>query len=202
MSAINVTESVATKLRITGAESLDPISVFIEDLGGRSVPLPDDPGYITRAGKVTMECFGESWSAYWGGMGDRSTIDFFLGASVDYLVGCFARGSEIDRHVFDGAALEKTVRKRVIEWRLAKDLSRDEARELYEEADSLSNFGTAEALMYSQEAGDLLAYLFGTEWHHEVSGLAMVTHPKRLYLARIVDAVQQALRQCAGRAAA
>ncbi|WP_374979040.1 hypothetical protein PSGK_19040 [Pseudomonas solani] len=200
---MNVEASEVAKLRITGATHLDPISVFIEDLGERKIrSCPNIPDYTTKSGKVTLECFGESWSAYWGGMGDRSTIDFFLSASIDYLVGCFARGSEIDRHVFDGSKLEAAARRCIIDCRRGRTrdwecgpLDRDEARELYDAADYLSAFDSAEGLMHSPGAGELLTKLFGEEWHYTVSDKAMAAHPKRLYLARIVDAVQQALRQ-------
>lgn len=198
---MNVESSQVTKLTITGADSLDCITVFIEDLGGRNVKLPDKPDYITSAGKVTIECYGESWSAYWGAMGERNVEQFFAKCSVDYLVGCLARGAEINLLVFDGKALESTARRCILDCRRGRtakwecfSLDREEARELYDAADDLSKFESFEGLMYSTEAGELLTKLFGEEWHYTVSDHAMVTHPKRRYLARIVEAVQQALQ--------
>lgn len=197
---MNVEASQVTKLTITGAERLDPITVFIEDLGGRNVELPDNPDYITRAGKITIECFGDSWSAYWGSMGPDFVSQFVTGASIDYLVGCLARGAEIDREVFDGKALEAAARRGILDCRRGRTakwecfaLDKEEARELYDAADDLSNFETGEGLTYSAEANELLTKLFGEEWHYAVSEHAMVPHPKRQYLARIVEAVQQAL---------
>lgn len=206
---MNVESTQVTKMTITGAPSLDPISVFLEDLGGRPVTLPENPNYITRQGKITIECYGESWSAYWGGMGQRTVVQFFTSCSVDYLVGCLARGSEIDREVFDGRALEAVARKCVIDCRRGRTanwecyaLDKDEARELYDAADNLSGFSSIEGLWHSRDASDLLTKLFGEEWHYTVSDKAMVTHPKRLYLARIVDAVQQAIGEYQQAAAA
>lgn len=58
---LNVERSTVTKLVITGAPSLDPITVFLEDLA-------------PKRGKITVSCWGKSWTAYWGGMWDGHTI--------------------------------------------------------------------------------------------------------------------------------
>lgn len=38
-------------------------------------------------GRVTIECYGSAWTAYWGGMGDRTIQQFFAECGSDYLFG-------------------------------------------------------------------------------------------------------------------
>jgi hypothetical protein len=52
---------------------LDPIRVILHDLG---------PGQ----GRVSLEVWGRSWAAYWGGMGDLTIKDFFCSCGSDYLI--------------------------------------------------------------------------------------------------------------------
>lgn len=69
--------STVTKLVITGAPSLDPITVFLEDLA-------------PRKGKITVSCWGKSWTAYWGGMWDGLSIgQFFCELNTGYIIGYF-----------------------------------------------------------------------------------------------------------------
>jgi len=201
---MNIERTQVTKLVITGAEALDPITVILEDLGSRTHKREGEPDHISRQGKVIIECYGESWSGYWGGMGNRTVAQFITDESVEYVVGCLARGSVIDRQVFCGQTLEDAVRRIIVACRRGRESWRyecghiddkDEARRLYDEAENLRHFDTAEGLMHSRDASDLLTVLFGDEWHYAVSDHAFVTHPKRLYLARIVKAVQDGLSQ-------
>ena len=62
---MKVQESKADVLTITGVDGLDPITVFLQDLG---------PG----EGRLTISCYGQSWSAFWGGMGIGRTVRQFL----------------------------------------------------------------------------------------------------------------------------
>jgi hypothetical protein len=61
-------------VEISGVPALDPIQVFWSDL---------EPG----KGSVTITCFGAAWTAYFGAMGENTTIrDFFARADTGYLV--------------------------------------------------------------------------------------------------------------------
>lgn len=60
-------------LRVTDAPGLDPISVFIRDTG-------------PSAGQIIIECYGRSWTAFWGSMGNNTVADFFEKSEVDYIV--------------------------------------------------------------------------------------------------------------------
>ena len=74
---LQVERSTVTKLVITGAPSLDPITVFLEDLA-------------PCKGKITVSCWGKSWTAYWGGMWDGLSIgQFFCELNTGYIIGYF-----------------------------------------------------------------------------------------------------------------
>ncbi len=66
---------------IHGAPALDPITVFLEDWR---------PG----AGRITVVCWGRSWSASWGAMGDRTVEQFVAACGEGYV----ADNLENDQH--------------------------------------------------------------------------------------------------------
>ncbi|MND66925.1 hypothetical protein D3C80_583300 [compost metagenome] len=67
--AMNIETSTVTKLLITGAESLDPISVYLED-------------FAPCKGKITVSCFDKTWHAHWGGMWD--VVEIATGAKQGF----------------------------------------------------------------------------------------------------------------------
>lgn len=173
---MKVERSQVTKLTITGAHRLDPITVFAEDIG-------------PRQGKITIECWGKSWSAYWGGMGDSSIAEFFRSCSTDYIAN---KLSDIDANLTDETAIEEGARRQIVQLRRGEllrsghrigraDITRDEARELWEEVDraSFGADGWAEA--------KLLQNIFGDEWWYR---LPTRPNPEYGYLCRIIEAVQ------------
>lgn len=63
---------------ITGAPRLDPIRVYLQDLG---------PGQ----GRITIECYGAAWACYFASIGsDRTIAQFVRECGVDYLTNAFA----------------------------------------------------------------------------------------------------------------
>lgn len=52
------------KLRVTDVDGLDPIDIYLEK--------PTE-----TSGKITVVCYGESWSGYWGGVGEAGFESFF-----------------------------------------------------------------------------------------------------------------------------
>ena len=102
---MKVTESQVTKMVIIGAERLDPVTAIFEDTGDAS-------------GKFIIECYGESWSHYWGNMGpSKSVRDFFLSCSCEYLANkCVSHTREID---FD--AISAQIERQVDSWDELRD---------------------------------------------------------------------------------
>ena len=58
---------------ISKIERVDPVTVILKDDKGK--------------GQVIIECFGESWSTYFGSIGEKSLNNFISGLGSDYLNG-------------------------------------------------------------------------------------------------------------------
>ena len=196
---MKIEQSTLTKLLISEAPALDPITVIIEDLGVRA----EREDHKTRQGKVIVECYGESWSAYWGSMGDRTVAQFMADVSVDYLAGCLNRGMAISTCVFSSAALIKACRQAICDRRRSRNLSKwhgysldsDEARKLWDRVEDLRHFESVESLQYSSEAGEALTEMFGEEWHYGVQDHGYVENPRYAYLKRVIEAAQEGIRK-------
>lgn len=194
---MKVERSLVTKIMLSDLREyhLDPVTVLLEDLGATAIPLESKPGNISRQGKVIIECYGKSWSAYWGGMGDCTVSEFIQSCDDAYLVNCLDRGISSTR--FTGAALVDKARAVIIERRRGRSLNydsleRDPARRLYDDALRFTGaLSLDQAYAYN---GDLLVALFGEEWWHEASR-ATEANPAYQYLTRIVRAVRDGLQQ-------
>lgn len=87
-----------TAFEITELSSLrlDPIRVHLHDFG---------PG----KGRITIECYGQSWSACWGAMGeDRTVGQFFQLCDSDYLIQNLTQGRRLPKK--DEAYLSRIVK--------------------------------------------------------------------------------------------
>lgn len=161
--------------------------------------LLSDPSYQTAQGKITINCWSNSWNAYWGGMGPRTVAEFVADCDWHYILNCLDRG--ISPTVFSGNALHALAKKCIVqrrrqqtgrhEWELG-ELSKDEARELWRDIDELRGIESANECWHQSR---LLTELFGDEWHYPLDGKAVEENHKFTYLRRIVEAVQHALRQ-------
>ena len=70
---MEIETSKVIKVKITGGDRLDPIHVFLEDIG-------------KGAGRITIVCYGKAWSSYWGSMGEDNDIrEFFISCNEQYL---------------------------------------------------------------------------------------------------------------------
>ena len=175
---LQIEHSVATKLVITGAPGLDPITVFLEDLA-------------PCKGKITVNCWGKSWTAYWGGVWDGLNIgQFFCVLNTSYIIGYFDQAMRSRQ--FSGDALANKAQTALLKDRRQGQLDQGEARELFDEAEVIRE---ASSIHYLAGAHyPLMKKLFGDEWRHFADD-ATEPNPDYDYLERIILTVQQALRQ-------
>ncbi len=172
---MKIEQSTVVRLKITDIERLDPITVFLED-------------FEPRKGKITIECYGQSWSSYWGGMGDSSIAEFFIDCNNHYLAKNLSR---IRSDVDDYEAFHDVIKLAIIKARRKKHLDRYKARELYDSAvDDIGYFNDDDGLSWCKSNSDYLYNVLGEDWWFDI--------PKKpnheyQYLCRIIDAVRDGL---------
>ena len=163
--------STTIKLRLSELDCLDPITVFLENY---------EPG----RGKITIECFGKSWSSAWPAMGRRSVEAFFVHCNNGYLA---SNLSDIrDTIAASDEVICQALRKSLLELRRNGEVAKHEARDLYKRAGEV----TFEGGVCSDWS--LMSATWGDEWYH---CLPEVPNPDYLYLCRVIDAVRDGLRQ-------
>lgn len=170
---MNIETSQVKKIHITGimeSHKLDPITVILEDY---------EPG----KGKIVVECYGQSWSAFWGAMSGDDIATFFCRCNEHYIAGKF---SSISSTVDDYDGLQDKAKTEIIRMRRDLDLSRKEARELFDETTLLD-----ESLKSNPFAQGIMRKIFGDEWWYSIPEK---TNHHYEYLCRIIKAVQEALR--------
>lgn len=69
---MKIIESTTVKLTLSDLDRLDPVTIFLED-------------FSIGQGRITIVCYGKAWSSYWGGMGNRSLIEFVLSCDEHYI---------------------------------------------------------------------------------------------------------------------
>ncbi|MFM5713787.1 hypothetical protein ACET77_06200 [Aeromonas allosaccharophila] len=164
--------STTTKIVLTELEKLDPVTIYLDN------PAPS-------RGKITIECFGKSWSSFWPAMGGRRVEEFFVSCNDDYLAGNL---SSISSHtpITDMEELGEFLRGRIVEQRRAGELDKDDARKYWDEADNVtltSDYCSNNDLMYD---------VLGDEWWH---CLPEKENPDYNYLVLVIQTVREGLRQ-------
>jgi len=154
--------STTQKLTIKGADRLDPVTVFLEDLE-------------LGKGKITIECYGKSWSAYWGGMGSRNIAQFFKSCDECYLS---SNLSNISSQVEDCEALADKAEK----------ILREHDHDKYETEEWVSRL-RGDGSNLNQ---DIMHKIFGDEWWCDIPDMP---NPDYQYLCRIITEVQKGIKQ-------
>jgi len=90
---MKIKETLVRKLVLTELDDLDPITMILEDYG---------PG----RGKLTVECFGDAWSAFWPAIGQCDVARFVARASTDYIA---SKLSNVRKHVTDYEKIAKDI---------------------------------------------------------------------------------------------
>uniref|UniRef100_UPI0010116CCF hypothetical protein n=2 Tax=Aeromonadaceae TaxID=84642 RepID=UPI0010116CCF len=168
---MKVAVSQTTQLVLTELESLDPITVYLEN---------HEPG----RGRITIQCFDASWTAAWGAMGGRSVEAFFISCDDHYLAKNLS--SIRDEVMAEGEAMTNYVRGHIIQRRKWREFDKERARELWDAAEGIEVTNS-----YCSNPG-LMLDAVGDEWWY---GLPMVENPDYTYLCRIIQAVRDGLRE-------
>lgn len=167
---MNIEIQNTVTMKLSELDRLDPITVYLEDLG-------------PRQGKIAIECYGKSWSSYWGGMGDRTIAQFFCSCDEHYLAKNLAPGLYCE--VIDYDRLNSHAIEHVHKLLREHDIEQDEHDELIEEIE-LDGCGEENYLNHK-----LLPRVYGDDYWHS---FPTKQNPDYLYLCRIILAVQQGLR--------
>jgi len=163
---VEVEKVVRLKLTDLTEYNLDPVSVYLEDVS-------------KGKGKIVIECYCESWSSFWGGIGDRSVAQFFISCDNDYLIN---KLTSVSKHIVDESKLAESSKKQILKLRKHLDLDEDEARELW---DFIEYSGL------SENDNEIMHKIWGDEWWYS---LPDKKNPDWEYLDRIVSAVKDAIK--------
>lgn len=168
-----ITNSTVQKLTITGVENLDPVAVIVEDQG---------PG----VGKITITCFNECWTYFWGSMGEQHTLaSFFAKCNTPYLAGKLKCGIRDRVDDDDEDTLTNALRTEIVNRRRGGSLDKTVARDLWEEAVTPTDSnGYVDSELFSR--------VFGGEWYEF---RPKKSNPDYAYLCRIIDTVKDAFKQ-------
>lgn len=181
--------STVLKLRLTELQNLDPLNVYLEDLGRRACPIEGNPDYWTGQGQLTVRCYDQSWTAFWGGMGQQSLVEFVASCNVHYLLNCLNRGLQPTK--FCAQSVQKYARQRVCEQRRGKYLTKDEAREIWYDLAVLDGISHPDGIWANAQ---LMQDAIGDDWQEDLRcGKADAPNDDYLYLERIVSALKQGL---------
>lgn len=167
---MNVSKSTVTKLLITGMPDLDPVHVFVDDMRASK-------------GRITLTCFDDSWSYFWGSIGNKTITEFFCACDEDYLARKFKTG--ISSTIVDVDAIEKHAKAEICKRRRERDIEQGEARELFDEI-----YQTSFDDPYGEPG--LMYRVYGDEWWHS---LPHKPNPDYEYLCRIINVAKQVLSQ-------
>lgn len=170
---MKIVESHVRRLEISEVQGLDSIRVMLEDLA---------PGQ----GRINIECCGQSWANYWGGMGKKTIAKFFTTCGEHYLAG---KLSSIPPSVFDPCGLKDALKREVITERRKGLISGEFARERFSTIEDLDIPETVDGCWSISE---IMTELLGEEWWYR---LPEKENPDYAYLCRIIKTVQAALRE-------
>ncbi len=175
---MKIEQSTAIKLRLTEIESLDPVTVFLED-------------YVAGKGKIVIECYGKSWSSYWGAMSGRTIAQFFCSCDAGYLISNLCGAISHEEPDYD--AFLPLAREHILGRRRLNFIGSSLARALYDIEDW-------EEYAPEHSYDDYKCPDFEDKEEFEYLDFGSVTVPTRVtsqyaYMVRIIDAVQAALKE-------
>ena len=156
---MKIEETKITKLMIPRDRGLDSISIYLENY---------EPG----VGRITIVCYNEVWTAFWGAMGSSAESDCNV---QKFFCSC-------DEHY------------------LAKNLSRIEPR-IYDVNQIQIDIERAGVTRNREDPWndlEVMEKLYGSDPVDWACNVPTTANPKYEYLCRVIRAVQKGLREWAG----
>lgn len=172
---MKIETSKVTRLRLTELTNLDPVEVIADNIA-------------EYKGKVTITCYGQSWTAYWGSTGCDSVEEFFCSAGNDYLIGCLS--PMLESRIADKDADSDFIKSKVIKSRRSGEITKNEASSLWYGADSTDR----ESLLFGFPK-DVYEFMGQEPWNID---WPMIPNHDYIYLSRICDAVKAAFNEVKG----
>lgn len=171
---MKIETSKVTRLRLTELTNLDPVEVIADNIA-------------ENKGKVTITCFGKSWTAYWGGTGCDSVEEFFCSAGNDYLIDCLS--PMLNSWIADKDADGEFIKREIIRARKNSELTKSEAASLWSDVDC---YRPDRDSIINGSPRELALFMGDEPWY-----LDWPTTENRdyIYLSRICDAVKAAFQQ-------
>lgn len=169
---MKVERSQVEKIVVSGIKHFDPITVIFED-------------YNKTCGKTIIQTFDSSWSYQWGGLAGRGMENFFRSCGFEYLVNKLC-SYDVEAEIDARDDMQNWFRRQIIEARKEDRLTKDHARELYDDVDwSVEDDADSRAL-----SDTLMHEVIGEEWWYS---LPKRKNPKYEYLEKVIVHVRQAL---------
>ncbi|AQS40227.1 hypothetical protein Sps_05158 [Shewanella psychrophila] len=173
---MKIEQSTVTKIKLTEIKDLDPVTVILEN-------------YAPGKGKIIIECYGESWSSYWGAMSGDSIEEFFVRIDHGYAANNLRYMESV---IDDFEAITPLVRQRIITKRRQGSISALAARELFNQEDWTD-------LVPTHPYDDWLPPSLVDESDFKGLELEEISIPQKpnpdyQYLCRIIENVQQGLK--------
>lgn len=167
---MNIETKQITTLRITDVAGLYPVTVYLEN-------------YQPGMGKITIECWGKSWTASWGAMGGDRIEQFFCRCDEHYLA---KNLSGVTSDIFDEDAAQDMVKKSILELRKSDEIPGWEARGAL---DALESYEHEHDYMTSDN--EVIQQVIGSEpWNTD---WPTKQNPDYAYLCLIINTVKKAL---------
>lgn len=171
------TESTVTKLLISDVDGLDPVTAYIEN-------------YELGQGKLTIEIYGESYSSYWGGMGENTLEQFILNTDNHYLSKNLASLAQLSEPDYDGFITH--AKKELIEQRRMWGGKKEQIRELW---NKLTEIEPSKEYFHNALNHQRLHEIAGDDWWHLIPEVDSTLYK---YLCKILDALKACLSERAG----
>lgn len=173
---MQIKRTTVEKIRIEdihASHRLDPVEVIVENFG-------------EGAGKITISCYGEVWTGFWGSMGG-TVEEFFQRVSNDYLINKMADYRETEP---DTDADPDFLRAEIIRQRKSGHLDRAEAATAWRYMDDFAP--DRNRLCYAETPPEL-GLLEGMDepWYYP---WPKKPNHKYEYLSRILDVVREVIK--------